>query len=170
MSNKKIISLIVVLLSAFGAIGYGIYGAEKNSAQNASSQTTQSPAPQNTPPAQTPTASVTTTTTVVANTTKRSKYNDGTYSATGTYDSPGGLESVSVSLTIANDIVTGATVTSGASDGTSRRYQQMFISGYKTYVIGKDIDTLNLDRVSGSSLTPIGFDNALAKIKTEAQA
>jgi len=46
----------------------------------------------------------------------------------------------------------------------------MFISGYKPYVIGKNIDTISLDRVSGSSLTPAAFNEALGQIKTEARA
>ncbi|HEU5114669.1 MAG TPA: hypothetical protein VFT82_02800 [Candidatus Paceibacterota bacterium] len=99
-----------------------------------------------------------------------SKYKDGTYQATGTYESPGGSESIGVSLTLKSGVVTAATVTRGANDSWSERYQSMFISGYKAYVVGKNIDTINLDRVSGSSLTPKGFNAALTQIKSEAKA
>jgi hypothetical protein len=161
--NKRIISSIIVLVFAGVLIGYGIHEANKNTAapQAASIPDTSAPHP----------AAIASTTSVIADTTKRTnKYKNGTYSATGTYDSPGGSESIGVSLTITNDTVTGASVTPMPNDGTSARYQQSFISGYKTYVIGENIDTIALDIVSGSSLTPVGFNDALSKIKAEAQA
>jgi len=109
-------------------------------------------------------------TTTAGNTTGTPKYKDGTYTAQGTYQSPAGTEGITVSLTLKNDIVTDATVTPGANDPMSQRYQGKFISGYKAQVIGKDISTIHLDKVSGSSLTPGGFDQALASIETQAQA
>ena len=99
-----------------------------------------------------------------------SVYKDGTYSATGSYGSPGGEDQVAVTLTLTDDIITDVTVTPSAQDGTSRRYQSRFVSGYKQYVLGKNIASVNLTSVSGSSLTPIGFDNALAQIKAQAKA
>ena len=103
-------------------------------------------------------------------TAKNTKYKDGTYTATGNYNSPAGYESINVSITLKNSIVTGSSVTAGAYGGRSARYQQMFIGGYKAYVIGKNIDTISLSRVSGSSLTPAGFNDALSQIKSQAQA
>ena len=99
-----------------------------------------------------------------------STYKDGTYSANGNYNSPGGPDSVSVTLTLKNDIVTSVDVTPNPGDRMSARYQDAFISGYKQYVIGKDISALSLSKVSGSSLTPIGFNDALTKIKAQAKA
>src|ERR1035441_743091 len=80
-----------------------------------------------------------------------SVYTDGTYSATGSYGSPGGQEQLSVTLTITNDIITAVSVTPGAYDRRSQNYQNIFISGYKQYVLGKNIANVNLTRVSGSS-------------------
>ena len=97
-------------------------------------------------------------------------YKDGTYSADGNYNSPGGPDSVSVSLTLKDNIVTDATVTPKPGDKVSAKYQDIFISGYKQYVVGKNINDINLSKVSGSSLTPIGFNDALNKIKAEAKA
>ena len=99
-----------------------------------------------------------------------STYKDGTYTATGNYTSPGGPDNVVVTLTLQNGIVTDSTVVSGAQDPTSKRYQAMFIAGYKQYVTGKSIDSLNVGKVSGSSLTAQGFNAAVASIKTEASA
>ncbi len=64
-----------------------------------------------------------------------SVYVDGTYSATGSYISPGGYQQLGVSITLKNDIIVSASVTNMAVDGRSQRYQNMFISGYQQYVI-----------------------------------
>ena len=115
---------------------------------------------------QLPPADTTTTTT----TTSASVYKDGTYSATGSYQSPGGQDQIAVTLTLKNDIITDVTATPEPGDHTSARYQNMFISGYKQYVVGQNIASVHLTKVSGSSLTPAGFDNALAQIEAQAKA
>ena len=172
MNLKKTVSAIVVLVVAVGIVGYGMHEAQKKSEQvTAQSDASQKQVAQNTSAPTTPTTPSKTTTPAVADTTKRAnKYKNGTYSATGNYNSPSGYESIGVSITIANDIVTASTVTPETNSRTSLRYQEAFVSGYKSYVIGKNIDTIVLDRVSGSSLTPAGFNNALDAIKSEAQA
>lgn len=100
----------------------------------------------------------------------KSKYKDGTYTASSSYAVPEGSEQITVTLTITNDIVVDATVVNDASRGDSRKYQSRFQSGYKAQVVGKNIDDIQLSRVSGSSLTPRGFNAALTKIKTQAVA
>jgi len=130
------------------------------------------------PTTSTPTTSKSTTPTPVVtqtppvDTPKKSSYTykDGTYSATGSYMSPGGYDQLGVSITIKNDIVTASTATNMAGDGRSQRYEDRFISGYKQYVIGKNIANIYLTNVSGSSLTPKGFNDALTQIKSQAQA
>lgn len=97
-------------------------------------------------------------------------YTDGTYSATGSYNSPGGQDQIAVTVTLSNDVVTDVSVVPKAGDRTSARYQAMFVSGYKQYVVGKDITSVHLDRVSGSSLTGIGFNAAIARIEAQAKA
>ncbi len=96
-------------------------------------------------------------------------FKNGTYTANGVYNSPGGQDEIAVTVTLANDIITDATVTSVRADRTSLRYQDKFIAGYKQYVVGQNINSVNLTVVSGSSLTPEGFNAALAKIKAQAK-
>ncbi|MES2408933.1 MAG: hypothetical protein V4509_01360 [Patescibacteria group bacterium] len=122
------------------------------------------PVKQTTPAVTTPPADTTKKPTTV------SVYKNGTYSATGSYRSPGGPDTVGVTLTISNDIVTSATVTNGAGDNTSSRYQDRFISGYQQFVVGQNIANIRLTKVSGASLTPIGFNDAVAQIKAKAKA
>ena len=97
-------------------------------------------------------------------------YNDGTYETDVTYLTPMRSEyGVNVSLTLTKDIVTGATVT--YSDGAENDPNAAkFQAAYKAQVIGKDIDTLNLARVGGASLTTGAFNNALVAIKADAKS
>ena len=97
-------------------------------------------------------------------------YKNGTYKATGSYNSPGGRESIKLALTIADGKVSDSTVTSEAKNPTAKSYQADFISGYKTQVVGKSVDEIKLDSVAGSSLTPDGFEDALEQIKQDAAA
>ena len=96
-------------------------------------------------------------------------YKDGVYSATGSYISPGGQETIGVSLTLKDDVVVDATATAQATRPESVKYQGKFVSGYKTLVVGKKLAEINLTKVSGSSLTPKGFMDALTKIETQAK-
>jgi uncharacterized protein with FMN-binding domain len=96
------------------------------------------------------------------------KYKDGSYSAEGTYQSPGGQEKVKVDLTIADDKVTAVTVTPESGNATGQQYEGMFASGISAEVVGKDIDSLNVGKVSGSSLTSGGFNAAVETIKKDA--
>ncbi len=96
-------------------------------------------------------------------------YADGTYEATGSYANPGGESSVDVTLTVADNAVTEVEVAPGAS-GTSLSYQQQFIAGIDQEVVGKSLNDIEVTKVSGSSLTSGGFNEALAQIKSEAAA
>jgi uncharacterized protein with FMN-binding domain len=102
--------------------------------------------------------------------TNKSTYKDGSYTAEGSYASPGGTEGVTVTLTLKDDVVTGVTVAPGANDPMSTRYQNMFIGGISGIVVGKKLDAIAVGKVSGSSLTAGGFNQAVTKIKAEAKA
>jgi uncharacterized protein with FMN-binding domain len=130
---------------------------------------TQTPAATTTPPP-TSTPATPTTTPPVDVPRQASVYKDGTYSATGSYMSPGGYDQIAVTLTLKNDLIISVSATPEAGDNTSAKYQNKFISGYQQYVVGKNIANVNLTAVSGSSLTPKGFDDALAQIKSQAKA
>lgn len=104
-------------------------------------------------------------------TTSTSTYTDGTYTADGTYIDGGGTsETISVTITLEDDIVTAVEVTGDAASPQSQQYQSAFIGGIADVVVGEDIDTLSVSRVAGSSLTSGGFNDALETIKSEALA
>lgn len=95
-------------------------------------------------------------------------YADGTYSAEGGYVSPGGAQKVAVELSLEGDIVTAVTVTPEGQDPQSRGFQEKFAGGIAAEIVGKDIDSLEVSRVAGSSLTSGGFNDALSAIKADA--
>lgn len=95
-------------------------------------------------------------------------YKDGTYSADGSYQAPSGTESISVKVTLSSDKVTAVTVTPHATNGNPAMFQSQFASGISALVVGKDIDTISVSRVAGSSLTSAGFNAALKSIKADA--
>ena len=96
-------------------------------------------------------------------------YVDGSYSASGSYQSPAGSESISVTLQIQDDKVSSLSVTSNAVNTTSQTYQGKFISGINSLVVGQSIEELgSFSQVNGSSLTPNAFNQALSSIKSQA--
>jgi uncharacterized protein with FMN-binding domain len=103
-----------------------------------------------------------------ATTSSNASYKDGTYTEPGTYVSPGGTEHISVTLTLAKNIITAMKVTTVKADPTATGYEQMFEGGISAATVGKNINTLNIGVVAGSSLTSMGFNKALAAIKADA--
>ena len=96
-------------------------------------------------------------------------YVDGTYDAEVEYKVPGNkLEPMRVSITIANDIVTAASVDFDGLIGTSRLNQKKFSAAYQDEVIGVELDDIDLSRVGGASLTSGGFNEAVAKVQAAA--
>lgn len=97
-------------------------------------------------------------------------YKDGMFTDVGRYASPAGEETVKVTLTLKDGTVTEAAFTGNAVNPASKTVQQKFAEGYKSLVVGKKVDAISLGVVNGSSLTPKGFMDALAKIKAQAQS
>ena len=161
-----IITIVIAIAAIVGAVWYYVSG-------DPGPVTT--PPPTVTPPTTPPTPNPTPTpnpvpipTTPPPPTSGR-RYEDGTYSATGNYRIPVGDEQVGISITLRNNVVTAAAVNVIGANPTSKQMQAKFQEGFQQFVVGKDIDAITLTVVNGSSLTPAGFMDALAKIKTEAR-
>lgn len=77
---------------------------------------------------------------------------------------------MTITLTIADDVITAATAEGGATTPPSSQYQSEFVNNFAALIIGKDIDDVSLDKVAGSSLTSGGFNEAVETIKSQAQA
>lgn len=116
-----------------------------------------------------PAASSSSTTPSMAGT-GSANYKDGQYNVTSSYQTPGGTESIDVTLTLAGNSVSAVDISQRADSRESQEYQMMFASAYKSRVVGKKINDINLSRVAGSSLTTLGFTDALDQIKQNAAA
>lgn len=97
-------------------------------------------------------------------------YADGTYTADGSYQTPETVEQISVTLTLADGVVTDVEVTGDPKAPETEQYQGQFIAGIADEVEGVALDELNVSRVAGSSLTSGGFNDAVASIKEQAAA
>lgn len=96
-------------------------------------------------------------------------YKDGTYSADGNYVSPNGTETVGVELTLASGAVSDVKITQHPSNPNTRKFQGEFAGGIKSQIVGKKLDEIKVSKVAGSSLTSGGFNQAVTKIKSQAQ-
>ena len=97
-------------------------------------------------------------------------YADGTYTADGSYATPESVETVTVTVTLEDDVITSVEVTGDPQKRESEQYQGQFIGGIADVVEGQDIDEIQVSRVAGSSLTSGGFNDAIEQIKAEAAA
>ncbi|MET3919761.1 hypothetical protein [Arthrobacter sp. UYEF20] len=96
-------------------------------------------------------------------------YKDGIYSADGNYVSPNGTETVGVKLTLAGGAVSDVTITTHPSNSNTKKFQGEFAGGIKSQIVGKKLDEIKVSKVAGSSLTSGGFNQAVEKIKADAQ-
>jgi uncharacterized protein with FMN-binding domain len=98
------------------------------------------------------------------------EYADGTYTADGSYQTPETVEEISVTLTIADGLVSEVEVTGDPQARESEQYQGQFIDGIDDEVVGKSLDEIDVSKVAGSSLTSGGFNKAVDAIKEQAAA
>ncbi len=158
-NNNLAIGLVVIGLVAALAIGGYVYSSNQ-------SKTTDT-AQVSTAPTATPQSN---NMMMASDSAMMAEYKDGSYTADGSYTTPGGQEMIGVTLTLANGVVTEVEVEEKGIKPISKEKQADFAKNYKTQVVGKKIDEINLTKVSGSSLTPKGFNAALELIKAEAGA
>lgn len=97
-------------------------------------------------------------------------YADGTYTESADYQAPSGTETVDVTITLADNVITAVEVTGHATDPQAKQHQGEFKGGIAAVVVGKNIDEIQVDKVGGSSLTSGGFNKAIDLIKADAAA
>jgi uncharacterized protein with FMN-binding domain len=97
---------------------------------------------------------------------QRSRYADGTYTATGQY---GGQPSfITVKATLADGVIAAVEITPHATVPRSLELQRRFAASVPKVVIGKPIDQVNVGKLAGSSGTPKGFNDAIRQIRDQA--
>ncbi len=78
------------------------------------------------------------------------------------YTSPAGPESIKVSITTQNGIITNVMATPLATAPISLKLQTAFADNVSKSVVGKNLKGLKVDTVSGASLTTGAFNEFLA--------
>lgn len=174
MSNQnktKIIGLIVIVLltsaSTAGAVAYesGVIRLPSFDTAGSATSTTSSTASGSS----TTNSTQTDTTPSTTGSTGTTTYKDGTYTANGSYYTPDGPEEIGVTITISSDKISSVSIDDTLVDNNeSYAYAQRFKQGIDQAVVGQNISDVQVYRISGSSLTPIGFNNALEAIKNNA--
>ena len=166
--QKTVAALVVIAVITLISGGVHAYEHRKigqsDITAQVSSPKTAGPASSNSTPVTTEAPSTSTSTA------SSSGYKDGTYTASSNYFVPHGSESIKVTLTVQGGIVTDSKVTNSESDPESASYQEDFASSYKSHVIGKKLNAIQLSYVAGASDTTQGFNDALSKIESQAQA
>jgi uncharacterized protein with FMN-binding domain len=97
-----------------------------------------------------------------------SVYSDGVYEATGQYGSL--PSSITVTVTLVDEVITDVKVTPHATNPTSLNLQRRFATAVPQVVVGKRIDEVKVGRLAGSSGTPDGFNDAIEQIKEQANS
>lgn len=115
-----------------------------------------------------PEASATTTPDTSESTSGDSTYANGTYTAEGAYATPESVETIVVTVTLEDDVITAVEVSGDPQKSESAQYQSQFIGGIAEVVVGQNIDEISVSRVAGSSLTSGGFNEAIGTIRSEA--
>ena len=115
-------------------------------------------------PEEKPTTTKPVTNPVVAQTSK-------TYTDEATYRKSDNLYTIDVTLEVKDDVVINADVMYGNKEtGYEHPFQERFDKVYKTSVIGKKLEDINLSRVGGASLTSNAFNEAVADIIKQTKA
>lgn len=100
---------------------------------------------------------------------EKMNFKDGKYIAEGKYNSPEGTVSIDLTIDIKDNKIESVEVIPkvGLISGS---YQEMFGKDISRVVKGKPLDApFDLSQVNGSSLTGIGFRNAVEDIKRQAK-
>ena len=166
--NKKqkiIASFIVIFAVVMVTVGVSAYNGKQNATQSVDTVESTSNGTSTTP-----TTSSSTDTSSTDSTSTASSYKDGTYTASSSYYVPHGTETIDVTLTVQNGVVTNSSILNSESDRESARFQEDFTASYKSSVVGKSLSDIKLSFIAGASDTTDGFNEAVAKIQTQAQA
>jgi uncharacterized protein with FMN-binding domain len=167
-SKKKLVATIIAVVVIAGVVVLAdVFKSKSSTADSTAAQTTTQTAPTDSSATDTTAASTATDT---SGSTTTGSYKDGTYSASSSYDVPAGTESIKVTATISGGTITDVSIVNSESDHDSAEYQADFTDSYKTAVVGKKISGLQISSVAGASDTTEGFNEALTKIASEAQA
>lgn len=98
-------------------------------------------------------------------------FDNGSFTAAVTYLTPArSTLSMDVTLTLADDKVTTASIIYDNGDGPSNSHQRRFDAAYQAEVVGRSLADIALSRVAGASLTTDSFNEAVAAVAEQARS
>lgn len=166
-ARTKLITTIVIIVVIAGIVLVADHLKSKGSSAigqlNPTTSTT-------TPAADTSTDTTIDSSSSTSSSASTSSLKDGTYTASSSYFVPAGQETIQVSVTLKDGVITGSSIQNSESDHDSALFQEEFASNYKSFVIGRKISGLQISSVAGASDTTQGFNEALNQIASKAQA
>lgn len=165
-AKRKLVATIISVVVVAGCVIF-IDNMKLTGASSANSKPTVSVSAD---PTTSPASTAASATTPSPSSASSSGFKDGSYTASMSYYVPHGNESIQVSLKLASGVISDVSIQNSEGDNESARYQQDFASAYKSYVVGRKISGLNLDVIAGASDTTQGFNDAISRIVTKAQA
>lgn len=168
MTFKDKIFISIGTVAIIATVGSGSYLilADNSSINNNQISSNSTPSENKTPAIVDTTNQITnsnTTTTITTSPTETTlyAYKNGTYTASANYYVPKYQNSISINISIENDIIKSATASHDYTDRESGLYIDSFDSQLSSKIVGKKISDIKLSRVGGASLTTYGFNDAL---------
>jgi len=107
---------------------------------------------------------------VIAESDTSAEFVSGNYRYDITYATPKGNTDMSVTFALENNVITDVNLEGNPQHQTSVQYQTLLQDELGNLIIGKDRNEVERleSKVAGSSLTPTGFNEALAQLQAEA--
>lgn len=100
-----------------------------------------------------------------------STFADGSYTTAVSYFTPRRTEhTMDVTLVVADGVITDASILWDGKAEASTPSHRGFADAYQAEVIGQNLETIDLSRVGGASLTSDAFNEAIDTIEAEARA
>lgn len=90
------------------------------------------------------------------------------YSANVSYNVPENNETLALTISVSNGIVSDVNIVQSKTGRKSANYQTNFEKSYKQFVIGKQLKDINLSRVGGASITTNAFMEAIKAVQKQA--
>lgn len=100
--------------------------------------------------------------------TSTGSYKNGTYTASTSYMVPRGTNTINVTLTIVDGVITSISTKHTSNDHESALYIDSFDSDIDDATTGESLSGFSVSRIGGASLTTDAFNDVLDTIRTDA--
>ncbi|MDQ6985082.1 MAG: FMN-binding protein [Candidatus Dojkabacteria bacterium] len=96
------------------------------------------------------------------------KYKDGEYTYTAEYGATDVIESFTITLSLSDGFINEFEFIDQANLGKSKKYNSEFKTAISEKILGKKINSIEIEKIAGASLTTNAFNSAINEIRLEA--